>query len=523
MEQQIQQKNEQEKQNLNESEESLELIEIVSTLTKKQNIFILSLVFLSAFILLSIHWIYANTGNVTLDQLIFLFKVPVKGTNMGMIWDYIIWTFPRIFAIVGITGLAIYFFQKKLNTTLIKKKKILYFASKSVLIASIIVVCSMMNVFGFVKNQITASSFIEEEYVDPFEVSIQFPEEKQNLIYIYLESMESTFSSTKEGGMYEKNRIPELTEIAKNNISFSNTDKMGGAVDLKGTHWTIAAMVSQTAGVPLKISIGDNDYGKHSSFLPGSYTLGEVLEENGYKNYLLIGSESEFGGRKLYFESHGNYDIWDYNSAIEESRMTKEDKVWWGYSDNDLFKYAKEQLTEISKNHEPFNFTMLTVDTHFTDGYKCECCENNFKDQYSNVLQCSSKQVSEFVNWIKEQPFYENTTIIISGDHLTMQQSVEDEANYNKYKERTIYNAIINANANSETQSINTQNRDFFTMDMYPTTLAALGAKIEGNRLGLGTNLFSNEQTIAEKYGVQYVREEIEKKSTFYNKKLIYN
>ena len=28
--------------------------------------------------------------------------------------------------------------------------------------------------------------------------------------------------------------------------------------------------------------------------------------------------------------------------------------------------------------------------------------------------------VDAFVKWIQKQPFYENTTIIISGDHLTM-------------------------------------------------------------------------------------------------------
>ena len=145
-----------------------------------------------------------------------------------------------------------------------------------------------MNVFGFARNQLTASDLIEKEYVDPSTANIIFPEEKRNLIYIYLESMENTFSSKENGGMYRENRIPELTEIAKNNTNFSHTDNLGGALDLKGTHWTIAAMVSHTAGIPLKISIGDNDYGNHSTFLPGAYTLGEVLEQNGYKNYLLF-------------------------------------------------------------------------------------------------------------------------------------------------------------------------------------------------------------------------------------------
>ncbi len=489
-------------------------------LTKKQNVFVLSLVFLAAFIVLSIHWIYTNTGNVTLEQLIFHLKVPIKGTNVGMIWEYIGWTFSRIFLIVGLVAIIMYIYERKSKRPQSSKQKILYFLAKILLVLSVIFVLVIMNVLGFAKNQITASNLIEEEYVDPSKANILFPEEKQNLIYIYLESMENTFSSIENGGMYVEDRMPELTAIAKENISFSNTTKsLGGAYNLKGTNWTIAAMVSQTSGVPLKITIGDNDYGKHSTFLPGAYTLGEVLEDNGYTNYLLLGSESEFGGRKAYFESHGNYKIWDYVSAIEEKRMTAEEKVWWGYSDNDLFKYAKEQLTEISKKDEPFNYTLLTVDTHFTDGYKCANCRESFDDQYSNVIRCSSKQVSEFVEWIKAQPFYENTTIVISGDHLTMQSSIEQQANEKNFGERTVYNAIIN----SKVEAKYTTDRQFFTMDMYPTTLAALGATIEGEKLGLGTNLFSEEPTLVEKHGVEYLRTELEKKSVFYNKKLIYN
>ena len=114
------------------------------------------------------------------------------------------------------------------------------------------------------------------------------------------------------------------------------------------------------------------------------------------------------------------YKIWDYLSAIEEKRMTADQKVWWGYSDNDLFKYAKEQLTEISKKNEPFNYTMLTVDTHFTDGYECASCGNNFEDQYSNVIRCSSKKVSEFVEWIQNQPLYENTTIMVKEQYIML-------------------------------------------------------------------------------------------------------
>ena len=51
----------------------------------------------------------------------------------------------------------------------------------------------------------------------------------------------------------------------------------------------------------------------------------------------------------------------------------------------------------------------------------------------------------------------------------------------------------------------NAKNREFTTLDMFPTTLAAIGCKIEGNRLGLGTNLFSSERTLSEQLGMDYL------------------
>lgn len=64
--------------------------------------------------------------------------------------------------------------------------------------------------------------------------------------------------------------------------------------------------------------------------------------------------------------------------------------------------------------------------------------------------------------------------------------------------------------------------REYTTLDLYPTTLAALGVQIEGNRLGLGTNLYSGEDTLIEKYGLDYINVELLKDSQLYRKKLLY-
>ncbi|MGF0065396.1 hypothetical protein ACQRCQ_09010 [Lachnospiraceae bacterium SGI.085] len=65
--------------------------------------------------------------------------------------------------------------------------------------------------------------------------------------------------------------------------------------------------------------------------------------------------------------------------------------------------------------------------------------------------------------------------------------------------------------------------RKYTTVDLFPTTLAAMGVKIEGNRLGLSVNLYSSEKTsLYERYGEDYLEVELLKDSKLYRQKLLY-
>lgn len=228
----------------------------------------------------------------------------------------------------------------------------------------------------------------------------------------------------------------------------------------------------------------------------------------------MMGSDASFGGRKDYFIQHGNYEIFDYHKAIELGYIDKDYYEWWGYEDKKLFSYAKKKLTEISKNDEPFNFTMLTADTHFTDGYLDSSCEKLFDVSYANSFHCSDNKIYEFINWVKKQDFYEDTTIVIVGDHLTMQEGFYMSGTDN---DRYIYNVFINSSVSVE----NSKNRMVSAFDLYPTTLAAIGASIEGDKLGLGVNLFSGEKTLLEEMELTKFNEELVKKSDYYNKNIL--
>ena len=479
-------------------------------------------IFFGFFAVVGIEWLYDTFGNLSMDEIIFHLKVPMEGTNTDLIYQFFRdCTLRVIIPTIIVSFILIYPIVKDLRILESKyhtsgRKTILLSSciSVAILVVSINNIIQATDIKDYIANQLNDSTFIAEEYINPKETNIEFPEQKRNLIYIYLESMESTYYSTEDGGLAGDDLIPEITQLAKENTSFSTPDRINGAYTLYGTTWTVGAMTAQSAGVPLKLGIDDNSLGEYSVFLEGAYTIGEVLEDNGYHNFLLLGSDATFGGRRNLYTQHGNYEIWDFVSAMEEQRVTE--KIWWGYTDKLLFEIAKEKITYLSEQEEPFNFTMLTADTHFTDGYLCEDCGEKWKGQYENVISCSSKHVGEFIKWIQEQDFYENTTIVISGDHLTMQPNFFTQDDGDEYQ-KTVLSFIINP----AVEPNNATNRLYSTMDLYPTTLGALGVQIEGDRLALGTNLFSDKQTLIEEYGLDRVNSELMKTSKFYNNNIL--
>lgn len=502
---------------------------------------------LGILLFLAVDWSIDFFGEITIDEIIFHLKVPLQGTDQNTILDFIIRCL--IPALMGMFLLALLYLlprwerrwrekrvQKGLTTLCVvvqggKHREIrrgltlipalpvwiVWLIALVSLGCGLIHACQRYPIIEYIEMQSQNSTWIEEEYVDPDASLLTFPEEKRNLIYIYLESMEASYMSEEDGGFFEEDLIPELTELARENLHFSSlAGTLRGAAQIENTGWTIAGMFAQTAGLPLKMPIDRNTMGEYSSFFPGVTSLGELLEAEGYHNYLMIGSDAVFGGRANYFTQHGNYTIYDYYWALENGKIPEDYYVFWGFEDWRLFEMAKEQLLQIAEQEEPFNFTMLTVDTHFPDGYICPLCQSEHNTSYENALSCSSRQVASFVQWVQQQDFYEDTTIVIAGDHLTM--AAEFVETMPEDAERSTYHAIINA----PVTAAHTEERVFTTLDMFPTTLAALGVEIEGDRLALGTNLFSERETLAEEYGLDVMNQELMRKSEFYNRKLMY-
>jgi phosphoglycerol transferase len=486
------------------------------------------LLILTALLFSATLFINQNHSNQNIDEMLFYLFNGIRGASLDVFIDAITKSLlPFILIILALflpiipigkrkNIIEVQFKDREYSFTLLPShlfRRFRFSYTVIMLLLSVFVSYKTLDISDYFERLNSYSTIIGDYYVSGTDISITFPEEKRNLIILYLESTENTFIDKADGGGWDYSVIPELENIAKENINFSNTEKIGGALPISGTEWTVAGLVASASGIPLKIPVGQNLYNFSDSFLPGAYSLGDILQKEGYNLGVMFGSEANFGGRSNYYMSHGNYRIFDLNTAIEEGRMLESEKVWWGFDDTHLFTWAKEEIRELANLEKPFSFSFLTVNTHFPNGYLESGAEKVFGTQYENVFAHSSKQVEEFVNWLQQQEFFNNTTLVIIGDHLSMQDSGFFNAYMKKGYERTIYNAFIN----TTTEPLYPKNRVFTTLDMYPTILASIGVGIEGNRLGIGTNLFSDRKTLVEELGYDYVNDELKKNSTFYN------
>ncbi|MEF9951940.1 MAG: sulfatase-like hydrolase/transferase [Clostridium sp.] len=470
------------------------------------------------------YWFISYFGKITPEQFLFNLKSPLAGTSndsfveifnspvFGIIFSVV------IFLIIMSFSYNISIKKNSQTKTILNKKRIRntsLIVSIAIFLGGAVYCVSQLNLHKIAMSYFTDSKFIEANYKDPRDIPMTFPKEKRNLIHIYLESVENSFLSKELGGNMEVNLMPHLTELSKEGISFSNNDKFGGPYQTYGSSWSVASMMNMGVGIPLKVPMQNNSYGLNGSFLPGAIAIGDILETQGYNQTIMFGADADFGGLTTYFNSHGDFNIFDYKAAKKKGLISKDYYVWWGFEDDKLFDYAKMELTRLHKEGKPFNFTMETADTHFPDGYLSKNVEKKHSSQYANVISYSDQEAVKFIKWIQQQPFYDNTTIVITGDHLSMDKNFFKDFDPNYH--RTVFNLILNSPVTTD----NTKNRDYAPFDMYPTILASMGVEIQGDKLGLGTNLFSKTPTLIEKHGLEYVESELGRNSNFFNDEFI--
>ena len=337
-----------------------------------------------------------------------------------------------------------------------------------------------IGLFSYFLNQKIYSDIYEKEYISPQKLIYTFPAQKRNIIVAYLESAEANYATN-----LKTNLISHLSDLSEKNLSFE------GFYQLPYQDYTLAAMVESMCATPYKGS-KLKGYVGHQNFLTSLVCYPEILRQNGYETVFMKGADINFARTGLFMKTHGFKKAMGANELNRNFSYPLKDHTggFSGYHDAALYRMVKEELTKLSEQPKPFLLSFITLDTHAPDYFLSPQCEGRSSNK-EDIIRCADKMLAEFISWLEKQPFYQNTTVIVLGDHP------ETGINrlYPKLRKRQIVNFILNPSPLFQ----KAQHKAWTMLDMAPTILNAAGISFEPSKFGLGRSLFLPEQTLYEK------------------------
>ncbi len=295
-----------------------------------------------------------------------------------------------------------------------------------------------------------------------------------NLIMIYLESFEQAYESPEIMG---EDLLGPLTDATEEWMRWDSLEQQ------PGTGWTIAGIVASQCGIPLKNEgledglVDRNALGEaEERFLPGAVCLGDVLEHHGYRSVFLGGADSRFAGKGKFLEQHGYDEVLDRR---EWQRRGESDFNPWGLSDHRLLQNARLELAALRGQDQPYNLTLLTVDSH-DPGLVGPACEQGDDGPARAAVRCTADEVAGFLTDIEREGVLDDTAVVVMGDHLAMVGATSELADELRDAPRGVFHrATTPLDVEPVPGPI-----DHFSI--LPTTLELLGLPVPGGRLGLG-------------------------------------
>ncbi len=316
-------------------------------------------------------------------------------------------------------------------------------------------------------------------YVDPASVKLSPPPRYQNLLLIYVESLERTYENAE---VFDRNLLAPLSPFEAEGRHFAHLRQT------PGTGWTTASLVASQCGVPLKVFglWNKNRQGEHfEQFLPHATCMGDLLAQHGYRNVFLNGADLQFSGVGRFLSTHGYEERLGRQEWLSAGYRTQ-DMHTWGLPDDQLMLQAQRRLNELMSAGEPFNLTLLTIDTHGPAGFRSQSCRPRaavwgFKD----TVSCTASLVAGLLAHVREQGWEDRIKVVVVGDHLAMENPLS--ADLARAKDRSPFNLFWTPGKPGLT------GRDIAYYDLFPSILEFLGFDVQGGRLGLGWNALGDD------------------------------
>ncbi|KPL58558.1 LTA synthase family protein [Rossellomorea vietnamensis] len=152
-------------------------------------------------------------------------------------------------------------------------------------------------------------------------------------------------------------------------------------------------------------------------------SMTEKLGENGYFTSAMHANNKSFWNRDIMYDSLG----YDRYYSLPDYDVTEENSVNWGMKDIPFFEQSVEHMKQMP---QPFSTKMITLTNHYPftldeedkliDPYTSN---DGTVNRYFQTVRYMDEAVKNFIADLKESGLYDNSVIVMYGDHYGISEN----------------------------------------------------------------------------------------------------
>ncbi|WP_209979136.1 LTA synthase family protein [Paenibacillus eucommiae] len=229
----------------------------------------------------------------------------------------------------------------------------------------------------------------------------------KNVIIIQLESFQNFLINLSLDG---KEVTPVMNQLVKDNLYFPNFYQQVG----QGNTSDAEFIVNTSLYIPPN-GAASGEYAKKA--LP---SLPKLMKQQGYDTATFHTNVVEFWNRGELYKALG------FDKYYDKSFFGDEDTVFFGASDDVLYKKTATELERMQQTGVPFYSHIISMTAHhpFTipeDKYRMtlpDRYEGTFVGDYIRSQNYADYELGLFIEDLKNKGIWQNSLVVIYGDHL---------------------------------------------------------------------------------------------------------
>ena len=228
-------------------------------------------------------------------------------------------------------------------------------------------------------------------------------------------------------------------------------------------------------------------------------SLASILKGQGYYTAVFHANEKEFWNRETMYEALGFDHFFDESAFL----VNEENSFGWGLTDEAFFEQTLNYLKGLP---QPFYAKLLTLTNHYPfeipEQYQYISpgeTNNEIVNHYITTVRYLDEALKSFITNLKESGLYDNTIIVMYGDHYGLSESYyedlaillqEEEITLNRHLDLQRVPFIIHLPNQEEGEVVSTVSGQ---IDMKPTLLNLVGLPVNAY-INFGQDLFAADR-----------------------------